>query len=154
MDAFDRPGRRPTARGGMRAGAQTMLALLVAGLWLTACGQPSPDLFAVERTGPGAGSDVSLVVSDGGTVTCNGGGPRALDGDQVLTARELSRELSEAAALGLELPPGRDPTLAYRVRLEAGMVSFTDASRDRPASFNRLEGFVADVAENVCGIER
>lgn len=131
----------------------TVLAVLAA-LAAAGCGQPSPDLFAVERTGEGAGSDVTLVVSDAGTVTCNGGESRALDSDQLLTARELTRELSEAATLSLELPPGRDPMLAYRVRLEAGVVSFTDASRDRPASFDRLVGFVADVAENVCGIER
>jgi hypothetical protein len=118
------------------------------------CGQPSPDLFAVERTGEGAGADVELVVSDGGTVSCNRGEPRALDADQVLAARELARELTEAATLGLELPPGEDPMLSYRVRLEAGTVSFTDASRDRPRSFDRLAGFVTDVAENVCGIER
>ncbi len=133
---------------------RTRLALAALGVFVAGCGFPSPDLFVVDRSGPGAGSDVSLVVSDAGTVACNGGEPRALEGDQLLTARELSRELAEAASLGLELPPGENPTLVYRVRLEAGAVSFTDASRDRPASFDRLQGFVADVAENVCGIER
>jgi len=130
------------------------LTLVPALAGVVGCGQPSPDLFAVERTGEGRGSDVSLVVSDAGTVTCNGGESRALEAEQVLTARELSRELTEAATLSLELPPGRNPTLSYRVRLEAGIVSFTDASRNRPASFDRLVGFTADVAENVCGIER
>lgn len=138
-----------------RAGrALVALAAAALALGVASCGFASPDLFAVDRSGEGAGSDVSLVVSDAGTVTCNGGEPRALEADQLLTARELSRELAEAASLGLELPPGDDPTLAYRARLEAGAVSFTDASRDRPASFDSLVGFVADVAENVCGIER
>lgn len=125
------------------------LALVLAG-----CGQPAPDLFEVRRSGDDPGANVTLVVSDGGSVTCNGGSPRTLGGDRLLTARELTRELTEAATLGLQLPPGRDAILSYRVRLEAGTVSFSDTSRHRPASFNRLAGFVADVAENVCGIER
>lgn len=141
--------RRP-----LRVAPRRLAALAGVAVALGGCGQPSPDLFAVQRSGEGRGSDVELVVSDGGTATCNGGDARALDGDQLLEARELSRELAEAAALGLELPPGEDPTLSYRARLEAGTVSFTDASRNRPPSFDRLVGFVADVAENVCGIER
>lgn len=121
---------------------------------LGGCGQPSPDLFAVTRSGEGPDDDVTLVVNDGGTVRCDGGSPRQLGAERLLQARELSRELADAAALQLELPPGPDPTLSYRVAAEAGTVSFTDASRDRPAVFNRLMGFVSGVAEDVCGIAR
>ena len=131
-------------------------ALLVAtaAVALGGCGQPSPDLFAVTRSGEGPDDDVTLVVNDGGTVRCDGGAPRQLGAERLLLARELSRELAEAAELQLELPPGPDPTLFYRVESEAGTVSFTDASRDRPAALNRLMGFVSDVAEDVCGIAR
>ena len=118
------------------------------------CGQPSPDLFAVTRSGEGPNDDVTLVVNDGGTVRCDGGSPRQLGGDRLLRARELSRELAAAAELQLELPPGPRPTLFYRVESEAGTVSFSDASRNRPAALNGLMAFVSDVAEEVCGIER
>lgn len=135
--------------------ARRAAGLLAAALVISGCGgQAAPDLFEVRRTGDDRGANVSLVVSDSGTVTCDGGPPRPLSGDRLLTARELSRELTEAATLGLELPPGPDPILSYRVRLEAGTVAFSDTSRDKPPSFNQLAGFVHDVAENVCGVER
>ena len=137
----------------MRLPRAAVLAL-AAVLGLSACGQPPPDLFAVTRSGEGPRDDVTLVVSDGGTVRCDGGAPRQLGGNRLLEARELSRQLARAAELQLELPPGPRATLAYRVELEAGTVSFSDTSRNRPPSFNRLMGFVADVSEEVCGIER
>ena len=133
----------------VRAIAAGVLAGLLAG-----CGQPSPDLFEVTRSGEGPNDDITLVVNDGGTVRCDGGAPRRLDGDRLLRARELSRELATAAELNLELPPREDALLNYRARLEAGTVSFSDTSPNRPASLNRLMGFVADVSEQVCGVER
>ena len=138
-------------RDGGRAAAA---ALSAAALSIAGCGQPSPDLFAVTRSGEGPNDDVTLVVNDGGTVRCDGGSPRQLGGKRLLRARELSRELAAAAELQLQLPPGTRPTLFYRVQSEAGTVSFSDASRDRPAALNRLMAFVSDVAEDVCGIER
>ena len=130
------------------------LPAVAAALALSGCGQASPDLFAVTRSGDNPIDDLTMVVSDGGTVSCDGGSPRQLGADRLLRARELSRELATAAELQLQLPPGRNPTLFYRVESEAGTVYFSDASRDRPAALDRLVGFVSDVAENVCGIER
>ncbi len=132
-----------------RPGLVVALALAFGG-----CGQAAPDLFAVTRSGDGPNDDLAMVVNDGGTVSCNGAAPRQLGGDRLLRARELTRELAAAAELQLELPPGPRPTLFYRVESEAGRVSFSDASRNRPAALDRLVGFVADVSENVCGIER
>jgi len=108
----------------------------------------------VHRAGRDAGANVTLLVSDGGTVTCNRREPVALDADRLLTARQLARDLGEQALLGLELPAGRDATLRYRARLETGSIAFSDRSPQRPPAFNRLVAFTADVAENVCGIER
>ena len=141
----------PGGHAPARAARRVLLAGLAVGA-LSGCGQPPADLFEVTRTGEGPGADVTLVVSDGGTVSCNGAEPVAL-GKRLLTARELSRDLAEAATLGLELPPGRDPVLSYRVRLEAGEVAFSDTSAQKPASFDRLAAFVSDVSEHVCGIE-
>lgn len=137
-----------------RRGIAATVGSIAAALALAACGQASPDLFAATRSGDGPNDDVTLVVNDGGTVRCNGGSPRQLGGERLLRARELSRELAAAAELQLELPPGPRPTLAYRVETEAGTVSFSDASRDRPPSLNALMGFVSEVAEDVCGIQR
>jgi hypothetical protein len=120
---------------------------------LTGCGTASPDLFEVERSGADRAANVTMVVNDGGRVTCNGH-EHPLDADRLLRARELRRELEQQAELGVELPPGRDPVLSYRVRLEAGSVAFSDTSRGNPPEFLRLAAFTKDVAERICGIVR
>jgi hypothetical protein len=120
---------------------------------LTGCGTASPDLFEVRRSGEDRAANLTLVVNDGGSVTCNGE-EHALDADRLLTARELARDLAEQAELGVELPPGPGAVLRYRVRMEAGTVSFSDTSRGNPPVFLRLAGFTKDVAERVCGIVR
>ena len=122
-------------------------------LFLAACGTASPDLFEIRRTGEDEAANLTLVVNDGGTVKCNGA-EHSLDADRLLRARELARELEQPAELGIELPPGPRAVLRYRVRLEAGVVAFSDTSRGSPPVFKRLAGFVHDVAERVCGIVR
>ena len=131
-----------------RAAAAVFLAVAVAG-----CGTESPDLFEVRRSGEDRPANVTVVVNDGGRVTCNGA-EHALDADRLLRARELARELEEPAELGIELPPGPGAVLSYRVRLEAGTVAFSDTSRGNPPVFLRLAAFTKDVAERVCGIVR
>jgi hypothetical protein len=131
---------------------RTVAAALVVAV-LTGCGTASPDLFEVRRSGEDRAANLTLVVNDGGSVTCNGE-EHALDADRLLTARELARELAEQAELGVELPPGPGAVLRYRVRMEAGTVSFSDTSRGNPPVFLRLAGFTKDVAERVCGIVR
>jgi len=133
-----------------RAAALAAAALLVL---LAGCGSESPDLFEVTRSGEDANANLTMVVSDGGTVSCDGAS-HPLDADRLLRARELERELSEQAELGLELPPGPSPILSYRVRMDAGTVAFADTSRDPPRSFQQLAAFTKDVAEDVCGIDR
>jgi hypothetical protein len=130
--------------------ALASLVLLVA---LGACGSASPDLFEVRRSGPDRNANLTLLVSDGGSVTCNGR-QHALDADRLLEARRLARELNEQAALQVELPPGPGTILSYRVRLEDGTISFSDRSAAMPEDFSRLALFTKQVAEDVCGIER
>ncbi len=132
----------------MRRAATALLLLLVAG-----CGSASPDLFEVRRTGEDRNANVTMVVNDGGHVTCNGE-EHPLDADRLLQARELTRELAKPAELGLDLPPGPGAVLSYRVRMEAGTVSFSDTSRGNPRAFLRVAAFTKDVTERVCGIVR
>jgi hypothetical protein len=132
----------------MRRGVLLLVVLLLA-----ACGSESPDLFEVRRSGEDRAANLTMVVSDGGSVDCNGTS-HPLDPDRLLRARELERELSEQAELGLELPAGPGAVLSYRVRLEAGTVAFADTSQGAPRSFSALAAFTKDVAEDVCGIDR
>ena len=129
-------------------------AAIGAVLLLPSCGQPAADLFEIRRSGADPNADLVLVVSDGGTVRCNGAEPRALDAERLLRARELARRLEEPTALGLELERGPNSVLAYRVRSAGGTVAFSDTSPQRPPVFDAVAGFTDDVAEDVCGIQR
>lgn len=129
------------------------MAVLAAAVLLAGCGTPPPDLFSVERSGPDPNANVDVVVSDGGSVTCDGR-EHPLDADRLLTARQLVRDLAPQAELGIELPPGPGTDLSYRVSMEAGSIAFSDRSRGVPQTFLRVAAFTKDVTERVCGIER
>jgi hypothetical protein len=130
------------------------LALAAAVVMLGGCGTPPPDLFSVQRSGSDPSANVDVVVSDGGSVTCDGE-EHALDADRLLTARQLVRDLAPQAELGVELPPGPGTELSYRVSTESGTVAFSDRSPGNvPAAFLRVAAFTKDVTERVCGIER
>lgn len=137
----------------MRRRALAVASLLAAGL-VAACGTPSHDLFVVNRSGALPAADLRMLVTDGGSVTCNGGGRRDLSSDQLIEARELERDLEEPGSRGLSLPPRPGSQLTYRVRLETGTVRFSDTSQGQPAAFFRLAAFVRDVAKGVCGLPR
>ena len=128
-------------------------ASLAAAALLMGCGAPPADLFSVDRSGADRNANVRMVISDGGSVTCNGK-RHALDADRLLTARQLHRDLIPQAELHLELPPGPQAVLSYRAAMEQGTVAFSDTSARQPESFLRLAAFTKDVAERVCRIIR
>jgi hypothetical protein len=125
----------------------------VAALLLAGCGTAPPDLFLVQRSGSDRNADVTVVVNDGGSVTCNGD-KHELDANLLLRARQILRDLEPQAELHLDLPPGPNAELSYKARMEAGNVAFSDTSRDNPKSFLELAAFTKDVTEDVCGLER
>ena len=133
----------------MRLLVLTLLALMLAG-----CGAPAADLFVVKRAGADRNANLTLLVSDDGTVTCNHGKRTPIPNATLLRARELERDLSEQAELHLVLPPGPNAVLSYRVRMEAGTVGFADTSRPLPEAFAQLTAFTSEVTERECGIVR
>ena len=130
------------------------LLALVAALVLAGCGSPAPDLFEVKRSGADANANLTLLVSDDGSVTCNGGKRTPIPNELLLRARELARDLAQPAELHLVLEPGQGSVLSYRVRMEAGTLAFADTSRPLPAPFARLMAFNKDVSEDICGLVR
>lgn len=132
----------------MKVAAAALLALALAG-----CGSPAADLFVVDRSGSDRNANLSLLVSDDGTVSCNGT-KRPIPNDRLLDARKLTRDLSKPAELHLVLPPRPGTVLSYKVRMEAGTLAFSDTSRPLPIAFTQLEVFTKNISEDVCGLRR
>jgi hypothetical protein len=128
-------------------------AAAAAGALLSACGSPSADLFLVHRSGTDRNANLTMLVADDGSVTCNGR-QHPLPAKELLAARELARELGDQAQLDLALPARPGSVLRYHVQVQQGTVSFADTSRPLPGDFTRLEQFTKDVAEGICGIGR
>lgn len=126
-----------------------VLASLLAG-----CGGEASDLLAVDRAGSGAGARLRLVVRDDGTVLCNGGGPRRLPDPLLLDARELERDLHDAAVAGTALAPGPASVLRYRIQTQSGRLRFADDSPRQPAAFFRAAYLVRRIAKGVCLLPR
>jgi len=127
---------------------------------LGSCGGPSADLYLVERTGSTPGARLSMLVGDGGTVTCNGGPERQISSAQLIDAREVAGELNGdeeepgPAARAVRLPPGPGSILRYRGRSEKGAVSFSDTSRGQPPVFYKVAQLTRQLAKQVCGLPR
>ena len=117
---------------------------------LAGCGGQSSDLFAVDRAGSIPGARLRLVVSDGGTVRCDGGRPVAISDSELLDARNLQRDLEAPAARALRLPARPGSVLRYRVRTPDGTVAFADDSPAKPAVLNRLAFFVREISRARC----
>jgi hypothetical protein len=126
---------------------------LLAVLALAGCGSPPADLFVVDRSGSDRNANLTMLVSDDGRVTCNGA-EHPISNRQLLDARALTRDLSKQAELHVALPPGPNSVLSYKVRMQAGTISFSDTSRPLPSAFTRLTVFTKDVSEDVCGLRR
>jgi hypothetical protein len=137
----------------IRTIATALVTAALATILLTGCGAEAPDLFAVERSGVGPNARLTMVVNDSGEVTCNGKS-HPLDANDLLRSRDVARKLADQAQLHLQLPPGPNSILSYKVRLESGTVGFSDTSKGLPASFTALELLTKDISENVCKITR
>jgi hypothetical protein len=77
-----------------------------------------------------------------------------MGGERLLAARAIAREAAPLAERDVDLEAGREPVLAYTVRLQEGRVRFRDTSPDLPGVLQRVQGFTREVAREVCGLER
>lgn len=140
-------------------GVLLLAALGAAGL--AGCGEPSADLFVVTRTGNVPGARLTLLVSDGGTVRCNGGAERQITSDDLIEARKIAREFNGEdadhpgpATQDLNLPPRPGSVLRYEVRSEKGTVTFSDNSSSQTPTMYAAAYFTRALAKRVCGLAR
>jgi hypothetical protein len=126
---------------------------VAAALALGACGTPSPDLFVVHRTGSVPGAKLDLLVSDT-SARCNTDASRPMSSDQILEARDITKDLLEFQFAKTALPP-TTPAQIFRfsVRSEAGTLRYGDTTQ-RPSVLPRLTRFVRGLAIGLCGLQR
>jgi len=127
-----------------------VLAAAAAAIALIAgCGGiEAPDLFLVERSGPGP--RLTLLVNEEGGLRCNGGGELKLSEPQIVQARAIQEELKTLASEHTSLPARAGSVFGYYLRDENGSVSFADDSADQPKAFRNLALFVLQVAQQNC----
>lgn len=118
------------------------------------CGQPSADLFSVSRSGSIAGARLTLRVTDDGHVSCNGGDLREISSDQLIRAREVTRELEKPAQKGVVLRARPGSTLDYTVRLGDNTVRFADNALGQDAGMYEAALLVRQLAKGPCGLPR
>lgn len=130
------------------AAAPGMCAASVAVVLMGCAGVKPPDLFIVERSGPGG--RLTLLVDEQGGLHCNGARAPALSDPQLIQARAIQEELATPAGEHLSLAPHPGSVFSYRVRDEAGSVSFADNSSAQPKVLRNLALFALQIAQQNC----
>jgi hypothetical protein len=129
------------------------VASVLAAALLAGCGfdVQEPDLFLVTRTGA-HGQKLSLLVNDGGTISCNGGKPKNLPDPLLLQARDLATSLNTDVSSKLRLPSSARSVYSYTVKVQNGTLFFPDTAALSRKELSDLELFVVQAAQNPCGL--
>jgi hypothetical protein len=123
------------------------LAAVLAGCGLSV---QSADLFLLTRSG--AGQRLTLLISDDGTVRCNGGAAKPLADKLLIQARDLATTLNNDAKRGMHIPPTPHGVATYTVRLQRGTISFPDTAARTHSELAQLVLLAVQVAQTPCGL--
>ena len=128
-----------------------LAAVAAAGFALGGCGLDvqSPDLFKVTRSGAST-RPLTLLVNDGGTISCNGGKPKPLSDPQLLQARDLATSLGNDVKL--RFSRSARSVFTFTVQVQKGTFSFPDTAASARKELSQLELFVVQAAANPCGM--
>jgi hypothetical protein len=134
----------------VRGGAPTAVAAVLA-VGLGGCFDvQSPDLFLLTRTGQN--SRLTLLLSDGGTIRCDGGKAKAVSNTTLIAARDLSDSLAADAQHRLTIPNVPGAVYYFTIKLQQGTVSFPDRAAAGRTVLARAELFAAQTAQRDCGL--
>ena len=137
----------------IRSGLRLLFAGFLAVVVLAGCGLDvqAPDLFQVTRSGAG-GQRLTLLVNDGGTISCDGGKSKSLPDPQLLRARDLATSLNADVKAKLRFPVNGRSVFSYTVKVQNGTFSFPDTAADTRKELSQLELFVLQAAASPCGL--
>jgi hypothetical protein len=130
-----------------------LVAAVLVVVFLGGCGLDvqAPDLFQVTRAGAG-GQRLTLLVNDGGTISCDGGKPKSLPDPQLLQARDLATSLNADAKAKLKFPVNGRSVFSYTVKVQNGTFIFPDTAASARKELSQLELFVLQAAASPCGL--
>ena len=128
----------------------SLCLVLAAGLAGCGLSVQSPDLFLLTRTG--AGHKLTLLVSDDGTIRCDGGSAKPLPDKLLLQARDLATKLNSDANRGLDISRTPQSVAMYRVRVQKGTISFPDTAAGTHSELAQLELFAVQASQQPCGL--
>jgi hypothetical protein len=131
----------------MALGMICALSAMLAGCGLNVA---SADLFLLKRTGPGR--QLTLLVNDSGTISCNGAKPKPLPDQLLLQARTLADDLDKDAKSNLHPAAAPGSVFSYTVKLQDGTLSFPDTAAATRPELARAELFVVQAAQAACGL--
>ncbi len=137
-------------------GVRLAVAATVAATLAVGCGgtQRSADLFVVKRTGSIPGANLTLLVTDNGTVRCNGGPAKVLPGELLVEARGLTEDLAGDLGKPIREIAPLNSIYTFRVKMGAGTAEWMDGTPGLPQSFLKLSQFTRKVAKGTCGLQR
>jgi hypothetical protein len=130
------------------------LGAMLAALAAAGCGSEAHDLFLVTRSGDVPGAPLTLRITDDGRASCNHRPLVEITSAQLISAREVERDLEDPSNAQLRLAPGPQPVFSYRVRTEQGGVAWSDDSSHQPAVLFKLAKLTRDVAKGPCHLAR
>jgi hypothetical protein len=113
-------------------------------------GVQASDLFLLTRAG--VGRNLTLLVSDGGTVRCNGGAAKPLPDKLLVQARDLATTLNNDAKQHLQLARTANTVATYTVKLQNGTISFPDTAARAHSELAQLELLTVQIAQGPCGL--
>ena len=131
-----------------------LIAGFVAAVAVAGCGQPSADLFSVDRAGSISGARLVLRVTDDGHVSCNGSALREISSDELLRAREVVRGLEKPASKAVALRARPGSTLNYAVHIGGDTVRFADNAVGQDPEMYKAALLVRQLAKGPCGLPR
>jgi hypothetical protein len=124
-----------------------ILATVLAGCGLNV---KSADLFLLQRTGQ-AGR-LSMLVNDGGTISCNAGKAKPLADPLLIQARTVASDLAKDAQASLRIPAPADSVARFTIKLQDGTIQFPDTAAASHHELAEAEQFAVQAAQQACGL--
>jgi hypothetical protein len=127
------------------AGVGVLLAASLAGCGFSV---QSADVLLLKRAGQG--KTVTVLVSDGGTIRCDGGKPKPIADALLIRARDLGDGVARDAKAKLRIPSPPNSIYRYTVSVPNGTISFPDTAAARRPELASAEQFTLAVLAGPC----